>query len=259
MKIVRMTATSLFLLATLAACGSSAKSGAVATPTSASANTTATPSTDAATTTTAPARITFHGRRYCEVLLVSPVNGTPTADVYNSFPLNGCPAEKWDVLDAAAVASTEGVTLAVKNGPRYWLMDHIEKAAAATDSKPHKTFGGIEMAFEATVVVGTDAAKPYTPHAVTRGTTFSFDKGNKVYELTAPDGTKYAMQSWSQQVDPKLAEADLAGLATRLQLPTGWTYSFRALTDTLKIVTVDQPAQVLQDDLGNSYSQETAA
>jgi hypothetical protein len=219
----------------------------------------ATPATDAATTTTAaPTRITFHGRRYCEVLLVAPVNGTPTADVYNSFPLNGCPAEKWDTLDAAAIATSEGVTLAVKNGPRYWLMDHVDKAAGA-ETKPHKTFGGIEMAFEATVVVGAGATTPYMPHAVTRATTFTFDKGNKVYELTAPDGTKYVMQTYSQQIDPKLAESDLVGLGTRLKVPTGWTYSFRVLSDTLKVVTVDQPAQVLQDDLGNSYSQETAA
>jgi hypothetical protein len=248
----------MLVLATVAACGSSTKSGSAATPSTPSTDAAA-PTTDAATTTTAaPARITFHGRRYCEVLLVSPVNGTPTADVYNSFPFNGCPAEKWDVLDAAATATSEGVTLAVKNGPRYWLMDHVDKAAGA-ETKPHKTFGGIEMAFEATVVVGTADRTPYTPHAVTRATTFTFDKGNKVYELTAADGTKYVMQTYSQQVDPKLSEADLAGLAARLKLPAGWTYSTRVLDDTLKVVTVDQPAQVLQDDLGNSYSQETAA
>jgi hypothetical protein len=178
--------------------------------------------------------------------------------VYNSFPLNGCPADKWDVIDTAALAASEGVTAIIKNGPRYWLMDHIDKQAS-TDAPVRKTFGGIEMTLEATVAIGDATSTPYTPHAVTRATTFTFDKANKVYELTAPDGKKYVMQTYSQQIDPKLGESDLVGLAARLKLPTGWTYSFRVLTESLRVVTVDQPAQVLQDDLMNSYSMETTA
>jgi hypothetical protein len=37
-------------------------------------------------------------------------------------------------------------------------------------------------------------------------------------------------------------------------LPEGWSFSSRILKDDLEIVTVKNPAQVLQDDLGNSYS-----
>ncbi len=154
-----MTATSLLLLTTVAACGSSAPSGTAATtPTTSPTTATDPATTDAVTTTTVAAPTTFHGRRYCEVLLVKSVNGAPTADVYNSFPLNTCPTDKWAALDAAALATSEGVTAVVKNGPRFWLMDRIEKAAA-TDA-PHKTFGGIEMALEATAAVGTDATTP---------------------------------------------------------------------------------------------------
>ncbi len=40
----------------------------------------------------------------------------------------------------------------------------------------------------------------------------------------------------------------------RLQLPAGWSYAPRTLDTPLRIVTTDVPAQVLQDDLGNSYS-----
>jgi hypothetical protein len=78
-----------------------------------------------------------------------------------------------------------------------------------------------------------------------------------VHELTAPDGTRYVMQAWSQQVDPTLDERDLGNLGTRLALPAGWTYQTRTLARPLKVVTTDQPAQVLQDELMNSYSQET--
>jgi len=219
----------------------------------------------ASTTTTAVKPTTgtsvagsMRAKRYCEVLLVHIVNGQASADVYNSYPLNPCPAEQWTKLDAHAIAKAEGVTLAVLNGPRYWLMDGVEKQGGAA-TLPKKTFGGIAMYRQASLAIGplADAAKPYLPHEVNRATVFTFDTGHQVYELTTPDGPTYVMQTWSQQKDPKLAEADLAGLGARLHLPAGWTYRTRTLDAPLRVVTTTTPAEVLQDDLGNSYSQET--
>ena len=83
--------------------------------------------------------------------------------------------------------------------------------------------------------------------------------GSTVYELVAPDGTTYVMQSWSQQVDPTLDEAGLAELASRLQLPSGWSYRVRVLGEALQVDTTDTDAVVLQDELRNSYSQATSA
>lgn len=240
----------------LTACGSS-----ITSTSSAGTTTPAVESTTAVNPTTGtPVTTSMRTRRYCEVLLAQVINGNATADVYNSYPLNDCPAELWTKLDAKTIATTEGVTLAVLNGPRYWLMDRVEKQGG-TDGLTKKDFGGIEMYRQASVAVGSlaDAAKPYTPHEVDRATVFTFDAGRTVYELTAPDGTTYVMQTWSQQKDPTLAEADLAGLGSRLQPPTGWTYRTRTLDAPLQVVTTAAPAKVLQDDLGNSYSQETGS
>jgi hypothetical protein len=62
------------------------------------------------------------------------------------------------------------------------------------------------------------------------------------------------MQTWSQIVDPDLSRADLATLGERLALPAGWTYRTRTLTTPLRIDTTTHAAQVLQDELANSYS-----
>jgi hypothetical protein len=62
------------------------------------------------------------------------------------------------------------------------------------------------------------------------------------------------MQTWSQVVDPTLSRADLAKLGDRLNLPAGWTYHSRVLPETLRVDTTTQAAEVLQDDLTNSYS-----
>ncbi len=208
-------------------------------------------------TTVDPRSVDMRGLRYCEVLLVTIEAGSATADVYNSYPLNDCPAEQWQQLDATAIAAQEDAVLAMLNGPRYWLMNRVEKAAS--DDQITKSFGSIEMVRRATVEVGDirAAAVPYTPHAVDRKTVFTFDAGMEVYELTAADRTVYVMQTYSQQNDPTLQETDLADIGARLTLPPGWTFSSRVLTEPLAVSTLDAPALVLQDDLGNSYSQHS--
>ncbi len=216
------------------------------------------------TSTTAPAgpamrSVTgMYGDRYCELLLVQPGAAGLRAQVYASYTLNECPQAAWDALDTAAIARSENVPIAQRNGPRYLLMDRVQKVVAPETVE--KDFGGLRMRRLATVELGlsiAEAMKKYVPHAVDRETIFTFNAGRTVYELVAADGTRYVMQSWSQQIDPALAESGLATLGTRLQLPPGWKYETRTLTKPLQVVTVSTDAHVLQDDLMNSYSRET--
>ncbi|MBI3691052.1 MAG: hypothetical protein HY239_10480, partial [Mycolicibacterium aromaticivorans] len=88
-------------------------------------------------------------KRYGEVLLVTAGSDGPEAAVYNSFPLNDCPAELWDKLDAEAIAKEHGAMAALLNGPRHWLMSTIDKVAP--DRQEIETFGGIDMIKQATV------------------------------------------------------------------------------------------------------------
>lgn len=206
------------------------------------------------TTTATIGATTMRGERYCEVLLVNPHDGVISADVYNSYPLNTCPADQWEALDPAALAAEHAAVLAVLNGPRYWLMDEVRKVGEVAEL-PEATFGGIEMYRQASVEVGDLAAASatYVPRAVDRRTRFTFAAGRPVYELVDPDGNVYVMQTWSQQKDAGLVEADLPGLASRITPPVGWTYRTRTLDEPLVVDTTAVAAQVLQDDLGNSY------
>ncbi len=214
--------------------------------------------TSGSTTSTTVAARDLVGKRYCEVLLVHLTASGLVATVYNTYPLNACPEAQWAALDAKEIASANGVPFAELNGPRYWLMNSIYKERSGAEVV--KTFGGIAMIEEATVVLGTSVAAaevPYTPHAVSRQASFTFAAGRQVYELVAPDGTVWVMQTYSQIKDPTLSTADLPGLASRLTLPAGWTYRVRTLTKPLVVATEDHPAQVLQDTLEDSYSEET--
>lgn len=204
--------------------------------------------------TTAPAAPDMRDARYCEVLLVTIVDSQPVASVYNSYPLNDCPSEKWSALDPKALASANGSTIALLNGPRHWMIDRVEKVGSATFEKVD--FGGIEMYKQATVPIGSliDQVRPYSPYPVSRSTIFTYLAGTEIFELVGPDGSTYVMQSFSQQKDPSLTLATLGSLGSRLSLPAGWRFATRVLQTDLDIVTVENPAQVLQDDFGNSYS-----
>lgn len=199
----------------------------------------------------------LRGQRYGEVLLLYPRAGTVVADVYNSFGLNDCPQQLWAELDAHQIAGENDALVALLNGPRYWLMDAITKSVAADEPREIITFGGISMFKAGTVTVGDPQELQrggYTPHAVNRKTVFTFDEGSEIYELVDPDGTRWVMQSWSQQVDPALAQEDLSDRGPRLSVPPGWTYSAQMLSQTLDVDTRAVDAAVLQDDLQNSYS-----
>jgi hypothetical protein len=252
--VLRAAALTAAALLAFVACGSSGSSASKPDPKTSTSSSTSTSTSGPATRT----RSGLRGDRYCEVLLLHPAPAGITADVYNTYPINDCPAAQWQSLDAAAIARENTMLVALLNGPRYWLMDTIDQSD--TGNQPHKTFGGMEMIRRATVVVGNPiaASKPYTVNSVDRQTVFSFDTGRTVYEITDATGTKFVMQSWSQQVDPTLAQADLATLGTRLHLPAGWSYAARRLTAPLRVVTTGTTAKVFMDELKNSYSMETS-
>ena len=98
-------------------------------------------------------------------------------------------------------------------------------------------------------------AQPYTENILLRSTGFLFKKGRTVYELTAPNGATYVMQSYPQQSDPNFTEADLAKIGNRLTLPTGWNYQARALDQDL-VINPAKKAYILRDNLQNSYQRE---
>ena len=196
----------------------------------------------------------FFGKRYGEVLLVAVGKSGPEAAVYNTFPLNDCPAQLWDKLDAEALAKENGAVAALLNGPRYWLMSSIDKVA--TGPQETRTFGGIEMIRQATVQLASQNPAPYSVNKVARHTVFHFDAGRPVFELVEPNGQRWVMQTWSQIVDAQLGLQDLPGLGRRLNLPEGWRYETRLLTARLSVDTSTQDAHVMQDDLTNTYSLE---
>ena len=194
------------------------------------------------------------GRRYCELLMLDTASRPVVAKVWNTFPLNNCPNAAWTAVNTSSVAQQNHVTLAVRNGPRYWAIDSVTKYSSEALTKADQ--GGLEMYLDATVQLANLSRTPYVEHQVSRSTVFRYRAGRRIAELVAPTGKTYVMQSWSQQVDPALTLAQLPQLGQLLHLPAGWRYQTRLLHSPLVLNTVTHPAVVLQDDLQDSYSLE---
>jgi hypothetical protein len=226
--------------------------------TSCASSTTDPQDTPDTTTTTVEVSPSMRGLRYCEVLLLNIGEAGLEAEVYNTYPLNDCPDNVWRGLDGGAIAQSESVPFALLNGPRFWLMDTVERLDDG--SIITKTFSGsvgdIEMNRYAVVKIGTpdSIGQAYVPQNVDRKSRFTFRAGSTIFVLTDPSGARYVMQSWSQQRDPNLVEAGLQDLGSRLALPEGWTFAFESLEDDLVLDSTGAPAQVFQDDLMNTYS-----
>lgn len=212
-------------------------------------------------TQSVPLPTDLHDYRYCEIIPVFRSGATFHVEVYNTMGSNNCPAASWAKVNANGLKDRYGAVSIKVNGPRYWTMNRIVSGDATAAGKI-VDFDGIEMTLrgviETKIWQGTVGDKFYAPNQVRRTTVFVYLKGTRVYELTAPNGDIYRMQSYAQIAAPDLTLADLQGLSTRLRLPKGWTYRSRVLVEDSEL-KADGLAYVINDNLYNSYQRMGAS
>lgn len=187
--------------------------------------------------------------RYCEILVAQRHLMSVQATVYNTVGLNDCPEEQWKAINADKLKKELGATTVVLNGPRYFVMDRN----ALRNPGGTRNLDGLEMREVAVLEVKNRKRTPYTENTVERQNQYVYEAGKYVYELLAPGGKSYIMQSYSQEVDPKLDEAALQNLGSRLKLPKGWQYRARKLDHELVVRNPGSQAYVVQDDFRDTY------
>jgi hypothetical protein len=198
---------------------------------------------------TAP--LDLHDARYCEVLELRGELPNARVNVWNTIGLNDCPAAKLDAIDPAALAAETGAKLVLINGPRHFLMD----SATARVGRRVESIGGMRMRKVATIPIASAAdlvQRTYSERTIERINTWTWERGRRVYELLAPGGVTYVMQSYSQIRDPALAIGDLRSIGERLTLPEGWSFRSRRLRHDLTLGAQGE-ATIIQDDLLNTY------
>jgi hypothetical protein len=194
--------------------------------------------------------------RYCEVFELKGLPPDARVTVWNTIGFSHCPPAQWAQLDPPAIAKARGDTAVILNGPRYWLLDTATgKSGRAT------TIAGMRFRRVAAIAIKTagDLVRtPYSERTIERNNTWIWGAGRTVYELVAPGGIRYVMQSYSHTKDRSLTLRDLRTLGSRLSLPDGWTYRHRKLRHALRLVAHGS-ATIIQDDLENTYQRESGA
>ncbi|NQX87299.1 MAG: hypothetical protein HRT77_01405 [Halioglobus sp.] len=192
--------------------------------------------------------------RYCEIAFFFSGPDGLTSETYNSFLFNDCPQQDWEAIDFGAAATELGAILARPNGPRRWLMDRAE--LEGSDAAERRFFGNLEFRAVANIQLGSTPPSPgahFVDATVKRDSRFLFFKDRPVYELLAPLGKRYVMQSYAQYVDSDLSIDDLESLAPRISLPIGWQYRERLLDEDLEVEDFKGLATALRDPLENTY------
>jgi hypothetical protein len=196
----------------------------------------------------------LHDARYCEIIELKGAPPSATATVWNTIGLNKCPEAQWRAFNAVGLARELGDTFVVLNGPRYFLMDSVSAATGGV-----RAFHGLRARKAATIAIRTAAdlnQTPYRDRTISRTNTWRWNKGRTVFELVAPGGDVYVMQSYAQIKDPTLTLTQLGSLGRRLKLPSGWRYRARKLDREL-VLTAAGSATIIQDELQNTYQLAT--
>jgi hypothetical protein len=193
----------------------------------------------------------LHDARYCEIIALDHAPPSATATVWNTIGLNECPASWWNAFEAPALSKELGAAVVVLNGPRHFLMDSVTVPKVGRV----RSFHGQELRRVATIPIDTaaDVAQaPYTDRVIVRDNVWRWQRGRRVYELVAPGGDVYVMQSYSQIKDASLSIGKLRALGGRLDLPAGWRYRSRVLRKPLAL-GANGRATIIQDELQDTY------
>lgn len=197
----------------------------------------------------------LRGTRYCEIIPVYRDGLSFRLEVFNTLGQNDCPPAVWDAIDPDKLADQLGAMEVVMNGPRFWVMDQIIAAGTTADGKT-QDFDGLAATQRATLSLPLRdilfGSRPYKVRKVMRETTYVYEAGKPVYEITDDTGAVYTMQTFAEIVDKTLTMDDLPGLGSRLKLPKGWSYAVRTLDQEMRL-TASGEALLIQDDLQNSY------
>lgn len=191
------------------------------------------------------------GIPYNEILIVYRYFDQIKAGVYNDIGETYISEQDFAAIDTDEIKKEFGAVAVMKNGPRFWVMDEITGYYNGTE----RTIAGYQMNQPGILnlsIADFTNRSAYSIHQVNRKTTYTYKKGEKVYELVSDTGEVYTMQSASREIDSNLTMADLDTLGSRLQLPDGWEYRVRTLEEDITY-QIDGTAYVIQDEFQNSY------
>ncbi|HVT62821.1 MAG TPA: hypothetical protein VHD33_04960 [Legionellaceae bacterium] len=196
----------------------------------------------------------LRNKRYCEVIFSNGYH----LEVYNTIGLNDCPESIWKNITVKDIKKETGAFFVYLNGPRKFIVDDVVQTRFIDPDI--KTFHHLQMrktgVLEMSVRDIVFGSGTYQKHSVHRHNTWVYAPGKRVYELIAPNGEVYLMQSYALSAKQH-SEKDLMDLNTRIKLEKGWQYKTGILSKRQTLPAIDGEAIVIRDNEGNAYQQAT--
>src|SRR5271157_1256359 len=175
-----------------------------------------------------------HGYPFCELLLIQGKPPDISAAVFNTSGASDCPPDKFDAIDAKALAAELHVDAVFKNARRSWLMDEMWLYTA----RETRDFDGVKATLMATLPIkgalsglgGAEKFPQYAPSEIQGVSKYLYKKGSQVYLIVLPDGHTWIMQTYTQKVDPTMSREKLPNLGGMYKnLPAGWKFVVKTL------------------------------
>jgi hypothetical protein len=197
----------------------------------------------------------IRGERYCEVILAKTLTHF---SVYTTWGLNDCSDQRWNKVTVTKVKQESRASFVFLNGPRFWVIDEVQhpNLVKATIQKINELSMREVGVLHIRLADVFKSNAPYYKHEVQRQTTSIYQPGKPIYELLAPSGEVFVMQSYSIQKLPQ-TEHTLYQLSTKLRLPKGWVFKTGTIKKTESIQAVNNLAIIIQDDFDNTYQKAT--
>lgn len=193
------------------------------------------------------------GLRFCGLGAFVGTGRTQRAHVYTAASLPVGP-DTHKQIDPERLASELQVDMCAVNSGRFWMMDEYEYTGSEVVN-----FHGVDMRWAGDMTGAemlSEFQNAYTPSLIYRNTNWVYHAGMPVYLLREPGGAVWVLQEMTNEVDSSLEPGNLESLGSKYkQLPDGWTFETRVLTDNLSLDTgrAGGWAAIIRDELGCSY------
>mgnify|MGYP000482237072 CR=1 FL=1 len=190
-------------------------------------------------------------------------------NIYSTHLLDtSCDVREYHNLTMASIkAQLLGVqkySSVFRGGVQRFLMD----VDLSPNLNPYYILGNLRVSLVGTINIGLIEfirsgksiegliSTPYKSFEINKDILYVWNKGSTAHQLVDPDGNKFIMFSYTNDVYPNLNRENLDELEPRLELPKGWKYEKITLDKivTIRSTTFPEPTnRVVFDVLGNFY------
>ena len=192
------------------------------------------------------------GVPFCGMGAFVGVGKTQRAHVYSAkLPVD---PDAYKKIDPVKLAGELGVDMVAVNHGRFWMMDELSFMGGEIQD-----FHGVPMRWAGDMTGAEMIAQfqsAYAPSLIYRNSNWVWHAGKPVYLLRDPGGATWVLQEYTKDVDPSLTADNLDQLGSKYkQLPEGWTFETKILTENLSLDTSRAGgwAAIIRDEFHCTY------